>query len=210
VIVILAKATICVPDPACEPGSVAGHPEKGGIEMLRTLLLAAAAVVGIGAGSAARALTYDFSFTNPFPDDNGLSGVVTGRIQGLTDNATGPASSVQVLSGGGATGEYVSGGTTGTNTFTLLDGNVTAFDFLSFGVENTAPGATCCSITIFTDPEGAVGAGLSTLPTTVYFAPVPDFTLAPVPLPAPLLPLMAALGALVGLGWKRRRAPFAG
>ncbi|MFO1141416.1 MAG: hypothetical protein U1E59_03330 [Amaricoccus sp.] len=110
---------------------------------------------------AAQALTYSFSFTNPFAVDNGVSGQVLGQVDGLADNATGRASSVQIFVGSPATGEYVSASDRLPNSFTVANGAITAFNFRSSGLFNTAPAVTCCAFNMYTNAQGQIYAGLS-------------------------------------------------
>ena len=85
----------------------------------------------------AMAISFNFSFNN---DLNG-GGTVTGIIRGL-DEGTGAASSVEVLTNttGLGIGEYV--GSPLTNSWTVLGGEIVAFDFLSAGVLNSPPAVT--------------------------------------------------------------------
>ncbi|MBE7384754.1 MAG: PEP-CTERM sorting domain-containing protein [Leptolyngbya sp. SIO1E4] len=106
--------------------------------MKRTLMIAAAGAVGTTLWTMpAMAIDFNFNFDNAL---NG-GGTVTGVIRGL-EEGTGAATSVEVLSNttGLGIGEYV--GNPLTNSWTVLGGEIVAFDFLSAGVLNTPPAVT--------------------------------------------------------------------
>lgn len=105
------------------------------------LTVVTSALVGLYMSmSAASAATLDFAFS--FNNELNGGGAVTGIIRGLTDNMTGSATSVEVLTNttGLGIGEYV--GSPLTNSWTVTGGSITAFDFLSAGVLNSIPAVT--------------------------------------------------------------------
>jgi hypothetical protein len=158
--------------------------------------------LSLTAQNPATALDFSFSFNNAL---NG-SGSVTGVIRGL-EEGTGAADSVEVLSNtlGFGLGEYV--GNPGNNTWTVLSGEITAFNFLSFGVRNTSPAVT--GSTLFFGSRELNGAtfraGLSNSPSSVTIGnsgvTTQDIALTftrisdPTPIPTPAL-----LPGLVGMG----------
>jgi hypothetical protein len=160
--------------------------------MLNKLLprVMAAAVVGTASlgmevvlPRAAMALSFNFSFTNN--TYNG-GGTVTGIVEGLTDNATSAATSIQVLNNtaGFGIGEYI--GNPRSNSWTVLGGSIQSYNFLSFGIYNSSPAVTDSTLFFFSDSYRSF-AGLANSPTGVYNSPEPAFTAVPVPAPA-LLP----------------------
>ena len=166
-----------------------------------TRVLAALAFSG-WAGMAQASLIYSFSFENVL---NG-GGSVTGLIHGLNEG-TGAASSVEVLSNslGFGLGEYV--GLPTFNVWTVTGGVITAFDFLSFGINNSFPDET--DSTLFFDSIIQAGAsfraGLSNLPNSVTTGDSTlssedislNFVQVPVPAPATLPLLALGLAAIV-------------
>src|SRR5262249_18378983 len=99
--------------------------------------LVGALVLVVGSWSCpASALTFHFSFNNAAANDPAQS-LVQGFISGLQDNtALQAATSVRITSNpaGFGVGEYV--GSPSFNSFTVTGGAITAFDFVSFGVNN--------------------------------------------------------------------------
>jgi len=173
-----------------------------GAAMLATALAAAPA--------SAAPLNFTFSFTNALNGGGTVSGIVRGLAEG-----TGAATSVEVTANslGFGLGEYI--GSPDLNSWTVTGGAITAFDFLAFGAFNSAPAVT--TATIFFDSADLLGASfragvgdspfgvtngdnsVSTADIGLVFAPA----VAPIPLPAAGLMLLAGLGGLAVL---RRRA----
>jgi hypothetical protein len=135
---------------------------------------------------AAMALSFNFSFIN---ESHG-GGTVTGIVEGLTDNTTSAATSIRVLSNtaGFGIGEYV--GNPSANSWTVLDGGIQAYRFLSFGSRNFLPAVTDSSL-IFDSPAAA---GLSNNPNSVTANSLASLTFTAVPVPTPAL-----LPGLVGM-----------
>jgi len=173
-----------------------------------TAMLAAAALSASLAASpgAAASLDFAFSFTNAL---NG-GGTVAGVIRGLQEG-TGAATSVEVTSNslGFGLGEYV--GNPNSNSWTVTGGAITVVNFFSFGVNNTAPAVT--NGTLFFDSAESDGAtfraGVSGFPSGVgtgsSLVSTADIGLsfeplvAPIPLPAAGLMLLAGLGGLAAV-----------
>lgn len=176
---------------------------------MRFLRLAALAVLLLAAAPiGARAALLDFTFTFTNQQSGFAGGTATGIVRGLTDNATSAASSVEILSNssGFGLGEYV--GAPLLNTWTLVAGAITGFDFRSFGSLNTAPAVTCCTLSmdfrqgIFLNNRPEVAGGMVTTPT-ITFTRVE----APVGVPEPATALILGPALLLGgLALRRRRA----
>jgi hypothetical protein len=163
----------------------------------------------------ASAINFGFSFENAL----NYGGSVTGVIRGL-EEGSGAATSVEVLSNtaGYGLGEYV--GSPTDNSWTVLGGNLVAFNFLSFGVNNTPPAAT--NATLFFDSselDGAsIRAGISTSPSSVIIGDTSVTTEAinltfnrldepeSVPEPTSILSLLAISSAAMGTTLKRKQA----
>ncbi|WP_088329931.1 PEP-CTERM sorting domain-containing protein [Lacimicrobium sp. SS2-24] len=102
---------------------------------MKIIKLTCALLLSAWVSSANATLIFDFSFTDIL---NG-GGVISGEILGLSDNATGAASSLRILanSGGFGVGEYV--GNPSLNSFTVVNGVLTNVSFVSYGSNNAAP-----------------------------------------------------------------------
>ncbi|MEM8806877.1 MAG: hypothetical protein AAGF01_12690 [Cyanobacteria bacterium P01_G01_bin.38] len=163
------------------------------------------------------AVDFDFSFTNFIEDEFGVeSGIVTGRVRGLTDNATGPATSVEVLSHtfGFGVGEYV--GSPSRNTWTLQSGMITSYSFLSFGSENTL-GVMDSSLNLQYYEESDPFAGLTddafgvvSSPTDLTFTRIVDDSSGepPATVPEPFTTSSIIAFTLGGMGfgtWRKHR-----
>ncbi|GAA5213616.1 PEP-CTERM sorting domain-containing protein [Corallincola platygyrae] len=118
---------------------------------LMTRVISAIALLMACQNAQAALLDFTFSFENAL---NG-GGSITGIVRGLSEG-TGAASSIEVFSNsaGYGVGEYV--GAPFRNSWTVLNGTITDFDFLSFGVVNAAPAVTSASL--FFGSEASLGA----------------------------------------------------
>lgn len=186
--------------------------------MLRRLALALAVLMLSTVAQSAPLLDFSFTFTNRWnPADPSLgnqsgTGVVTGIVRGLTNNGTSAASSVEILSNteGYGLGEYV--GDPIFNTWTVANGVLTNFFFLSEGEDNVAPAVTTSSLVLDGSPIDDIGAGLTNAPgftlrgreTGLVFSLIEAPTTIPLPSTAVLL-----AGALAALGAQRARAKVA-
>ncbi len=137
--------------------------------------------------------------------------MVSGVIRGLHDNATGAASSVEVLynANGFGVGEYV--GSPTINTFSVAAGVLTSANFTSFGILNTSSGVTCCSLTIKSFPLSSAAPQAGLTPSDGIIIPNLDVdlsitpALAPVPLPAGLPLVLTGLAGFAGLRMRKKR-----
>lgn len=166
----------------------------------------------------ATAMDFRFSFENALNAFNG-NGTVTGVIRGL-DEGTRASTSVEVLSNtaGFGIGEYI--GNPNRNSWTVLDGNLIAFDFLSFGVSNTPPAVT--NATLFFNSSDEIGAsfraGISSSPNGIVIGSsgitTKDINLTftrldnvkSVPEPTSILSLFAVGAVAIGTTLKRKQA----
>ena len=148
------------------------------------------------------ASTFAFSFTNILNGDGTVTGVV---ILNNTDTA---ATSVRVVSNtdGFGIGEYVGSPEPNFNAFTVVSGQITSALFLDFGIANTPPAVTCCSIRL--EFGGQNFTGLTNDPDSLSESSRSGLTFTPVsavPLPAALPLFATGLGVLGLLGWRRKR-----
>ena len=182
---------------------------------MRLLALVLAWLAGATAGQAA-VVNFSFAFTNVAA--SGAASVVRGLILGLEDDATGMPTSLQVTEAAFGQGEYVDSINANNSFFTVSGGEITSFMFNSEGSLNRPPTQTCCTLLIANALPGFPGLR-SALFNSPYGGPLPatsDLAFepytgepTPVPLPAPILMLGAAIAAL-GCAASRRRAPAAG
>jgi hypothetical protein len=164
------------------------------------------------------AIDFGFSFQNSL---NGSEDeTVTGVIRGL-EEGTGAATSVEVLSNaaGYGIGEYV--GNPNTNFWTVLGGNLIAFDFISFGILNASPAVT--DATLFFNSSELNGAlfraginsspfsitigssGVTTEAIDLSFTRLDD-GIKSVPEPTSILSFLVVGAAAIGTTLKRKQA----
>ncbi len=115
--------------------------------------------------SPAQAMLLDFNFSFINTANGSGSGTVTGIIRGLTDNSTGQASSVEVLTNtdGFGIGEYGIGNPG--STFTVSSAAITLYDYGSFGISNSFPLVTSSTLLLFKSLTQN-NAGLTNAPDT--------------------------------------------
>jgi hypothetical protein len=178
----------------------------------RVVLMLASALLLSFASTPSHALTFNFSFDNL---NGNVSGTVTGQIFGLNDNATGPATAVDITSAPPGLVPLplplsmpVSGSENSNNTFTVNSGVITASGFDGVVLDGTTkieliltsgPSLVGSASLGVTSPPTANGVG-STIQAT--YTEVPTTT---TPLPATLPLFATGLGALGLLGWRRKR-----
>jgi hypothetical protein len=166
----------------------------------------------------ATAIDFGFSFQNSlnFGEDETVTGVIRGLEEG-----TGAATSVEVLSNtaGYGIGEYVGNPTR--NFWTVLGGNLVAFNFLSFGNLNAPPAVT--NATLFFNSSELFGtsirAGIRSSPSSVItgdsrvttedinltFTRLDD-GIESIPEPTSILSLLVVGAAAIGTTKKRKQA----
>ena len=166
---------------------------------------------------SASAIDFGFSFQNALNDSE--NGTVTGVIRGL-EEGTGAATSVEVFSNtaGYGIGEYV--GSPASNVWTVLNGNIVTFDFLSFGEFNTSPAVT--DSTLFFNSHRSFNAlfvaGISPFPGLVVGGDINlttedinltfnrlDDGIKSVPEPTSILSLLLVGAAVIGTTLKHKQ-----
>lgn len=171
---------------------------------MKIIKLTCALLMSAWVSSANATLIFDFSFTDRA---NGGNHYVTGEIIGLSDNATGAASSVRIITheGGFGIGEYV--GAPWFNLFTVDNQNITFMNFVSFGVLNVSPVVTDSSFTLKYSLDSS-SVGLSSYGSSIStgFFTFQDFqiSLRSVDVPEPGTVILLSLG-LAGLSFARYR-----
>lgn len=170
---------------------------------IKAICMAAAMAIVSGGAAISAPLTFDYSF-------NGVSETVTGQIFGLEDNATGAAT---IVTANSPTLGFVSfdsadpGIVHNFNTFTVVGGAITSFNYLAVLLP-LLPGGTDTAALDFGVPGSFApffrvnGVGL-----TAQNLLAPDFSLAPqVPLPATglLIPVALASFAFVRRASKKK------
>ncbi len=170
------------------------------MKLEKTKSLVGLVILLIGVQVQAATLDFTFSFQNGVVGN----GAITGIVRGLTDNATGAATSVEVLThtAGFGIGEYI--GNPDFNTWTVSNGMITDVSFEAYGTSNTAPAVTLADLGLFSAVVRRVPVFLGVLDPVAGGPPLSASTdaqivftpVAPVPVPA-ALPLLVS--ALVGL-----------
>jgi hypothetical protein len=176
---------------------------RHGTRPTRAFALALLTALAPAAPVSAATLDFLFSFTNTVYG----GGTVTGRIRGLTDNATSASFSVTVTSnsGGFGTGSHVA--RPGDNLWTVSGGQITGVVFAAFGSLATPP--TGASLAFVVTPVQR-SASLANDSDAIFFdaadTPLTFTPIALIPLPATALGLCGAL-ALGALLRRRRSHP---
>jgi|GEM_PF-5089182 len=167
----------------------------------------------------ATAIDFSFSFENVL-SLSGRDGTVTGVIRGL-EEGTGSATSVEVLSNtaGFGLGEYV--GSPTRNSWTVLDGNLVAFEFTELGRLNTPPEITSGNL-FFDSSANPPGlefraileqtpfriiinpSGFTTEDVNLTFTRLDD-DIESVPEPTSILSLLVVGAAAIGTALKRKQ-----
>lgn len=153
--------------------------------------------------SVSAAVEFDFSFIDVQNGNN----LVEGFVSGLSDNGTGEATSVTVTSSslGFGVGRYIGSPSPSVNEWIIVNGVVTSARFTSFGIFNTPPDVTCCSISFVTDAPGRpTYAAFANQPGFLSFSSssVVTFTRRDVPstsTPVPTMPIYALALTTIGL-----------
>ena len=179
---------------------------------MRTLSAVLVIAATLVSAPVANALSFTFSFDDEFPLGD-VPGTVTGRIDGLADNATSAAAAVFVTSSPSLLGYPLSSSdnilsqptvSTVNNSFTVTNGALTAENFLAVFTETNLDAIQLELISGI--PQFLLvrfahnGVNFDRIATSATFDPVPQ-----IPLPG-ALPLFASGLALLGfLGRRRKR-----
>ncbi|AFY72097.1 hypothetical protein Pse7367_3874 (plasmid) [Thalassoporum mexicanum PCC 7367] len=169
-------------------------------QLAQALLISSLATVAIA--SPAQALDFFFSFNNDDLIPSTVPGTVSGRILGLTDNATGSATSIIIddfpmaLGGTFVIGSDAAAWTIDEHSFTVINGNITAANFEALA----GPNIFCLNAFV---PSGQCANGsvltLDAVTTRVVnnggFAAI---TFTPVPFEFEASLGLIALGAMAG------------
>jgi hypothetical protein len=161
--------------------------------------------LSIGTGPV-KADTFHFSFTNVA---NG-GGTVMGTVILNATNTAATSVTVDSNTAGFGLGQYV--GKPFPNIFTVVSGQITSATFIDFGVSNSAPAVTCCSIQLALASSllGSAGndTGLTNTANGIQSQGGTGLTFTPVSavsLPAALPLFVGGLGTLALLGWRRKK-----
>jgi hypothetical protein len=174
----------------------------------RIVLSSIVSVLGVSLTVAAPAraalLTFDFSFTG---SSGYVAGTVTGVISGVSDNSTGPAADVTLLSAPSALGNssllpidlFQAGWTFNSDTFTVSSGTITEADFQA--VSNIGAFSINHSVGISKADLLSLDGGNTEVRSNGALAAV---TFTPVSIPEPASLSLAGITAAALLGRRRR------
>ena len=190
---------------------------------LRALALALLAIF-VGLSAPAKASNYDVYFTaNYFPFSNYFHGTIGFEVEGLTNNSTGPASDVILISAPSALGLTVGdppgfpqtypppfdlfthGEVLANSSWTVTDGVISAVGDFSWSSDCSH----CFVASVFLDSSISGGGAYTVGSSDGNVECKGSSCLAPnaptAPLPAALPLFATGLGGLGLLGWRRRR-----
>lgn len=178
---------------------------------MRKLLISLAVTTATLASVPARALTFDFSFTDTIGD---VSGTVTGQIVGLSNNSTGPATALYIDSAPAGLDLSItttfdvlsSTNTVDLNSFTVSGGQVTAGAFQSLYKSGSSADFSLSLFYDCTDCSPSTSGQLVNEPgDSLAVQNETTLSISPTPLPAALPLFGTGLFALGLLGWCRKR-----
>jgi hypothetical protein len=204
---------------SARPGGLAAAPRQEREFMKRICvpsLIAAAGVALVGLAvmaESARAAPLSFSFT--FTNAAASGGVITGVVEGLSDNTSNQqASSLRVLSNtsGFGVGEYIGNPTN--NLWSVSNGFIVFGRFEIFGLQNSSPAVTGASMLLQFNDDIIAGltltrANLNNSPNSVILVGGEDIAFAPVPIPAALPLFATGVAAVTYAGRRKRKAAHA-